>query len=128
VIVWQRRIFAPCSFARALPGTAPLVSSCAGRGQPSSSAGDGPWAAGREPFYDRGVSARLLCACRLEPVDATPVWFVRLSGMYLPCHQSLSRSHTLVEPWDAAGHGRLPAAPLEDVQALARQVHTHTMP
>jgi uroporphyrinogen decarboxylase len=32
---------------------------------------------------------RLLAACRREPVDATPVWFMRQSGGSLPAYLRL---------------------------------------
>ena len=40
---------------------------------------------------------RLLAACRGEPVDATPVWFMRQAGGRLPRYLALRESHSVLE-------------------------------
>ncbi|MCL4544126.1 MAG: uroporphyrinogen decarboxylase, partial [Chloroflexi bacterium] len=42
-------------------------------------------------------SSRLLDACRALPVDATPVWFMRQAGRYLPRYQALRQRVSMLE-------------------------------
>ena len=43
------------------------------------------------------ASSRFIRACLRQPVDRTPVWFLRQAGRYMPEYMAVRRNHSLLE-------------------------------
>ncbi len=63
------------------------------------------------------LQSRFLAACRRQPADATPVWFMRQAGRYMPEYRLIREKYTLIE---ICQHPELAAeVTLQPVRALA---------
>ena len=62
------------------------------------------------------VNQRFLLACRRQPADATPVWFMRQAGRYMPEYRAIREKYSLLE---ICAHPELAAeVTLQPIRAL----------
>src|ERR1700691_4549985 len=64
--------------------------------------------------------SRFVRACLRQPVDQTPVWFLRQAGRYMPEYQAVRRHHSLLQICkspDLAAEVTITAAEKLDVDA-----------
>ena len=84
-------------------------------------AGKNPTAATPHPTQRRLSSGtRFVRACLRQPVDRTPVWFLRQAGRYMPEYQAVRRHHSLLQICknpDLAAEVTITAAEKLDVDA-----------
>src|SRR5205814_2472487 len=71
-------------------------------------------------IYMSAPDSRFVRACRAEPVDTTPVWFMRQAGRYMAEYRAVRKAHSLLEICktpDLAAEVTITAAEILDVDA-----------
>ncbi|MFW6075823.1 MAG: uroporphyrinogen decarboxylase [Chloroflexota bacterium] len=72
---------------------------------------------------------QFLRACRRQPVDCTPVWFMRQAGRYQPAYQAIRADHTILEIIDSAElSARVTMLPIEQMAVDAAIIFADILP
>lgn len=72
---------------------------------------------------------RFLRACRGEPVDRTPVWFMRQAGRYQPEYQAIRADHSLLDIISSAElAARVTLLPVEQLEVDAAIIFADILP
>ncbi len=74
-------------------------------------------------------SERFLAACRCEPVDRTPVWFMRQAGRYQAGYRAIRENHRILDIIDSAElSARVTMLPIEQMPVDAAIIFADILP